>query len=71
MRPQGVHFALVMVNGHVHPDHDTTNPSNIADESWKLYVSQGNGDMNVDTHIHATVADDQFDFDLLFVQQRL
>jgi len=62
MRPQGVHCALVMVNGHVHPDHDATSPSNIAEESWKLYNSQGNGDMDVDTHINSTLGDDQFDY---------
>jgi hypothetical protein len=52
-----------MVNGHVHPEHDATSPANIAEESWKLYISQGNGDMDVDTHINATMGDDQFDID--------
>jgi hypothetical protein len=63
MRPKGVHCALVMVNGHVHPDHSATSPANIAEESWKLYVSQGDGNMDVDTHINATAGDDEFDYD--------
>lgn len=48
---KGVHCALVMVNGFVHPDSDATNPVNIADKCWELYNGQGRGKMELETEI--------------------
>jgi hypothetical protein len=51
MQGRGVHCALAMVNGFVHPDSDATNPANIADKCWGLYNSQGRGNMELETEI--------------------
>lgn len=51
LRHSGVHCAVVMVNGYVRPDAECTNPVNIAEESWRLYNSQGNGHMEFETAI--------------------
>jgi hypothetical protein len=51
MKSKGVHCALAMVNGVVHPNSDATNPANIADHCWELYNSRGSGNMNIETDI--------------------
>lgn len=48
---RGVHCGLVMVNGHVTAEAVDTNPANISEESWKLYSSQGNRHMDMETNI--------------------
>lgn len=52
-----MHCALVMVNGRVRTDAEATNPPCIAEQSWSLYDSQGNGHMEVETDIDPTKAD--------------
>jgi hypothetical protein len=49
---RGVHCALAMVNGVVHPKADATNPANIAEQCWDLYNSQGNGKMDLEVDIN-------------------
>lgn len=51
LRPRGVHCGLVMVDDTVSSEARNTNPANIAEQSWKLYESQGNGHMELETHI--------------------
>ncbi|KAM0719255.1 hypothetical protein Q7P37_005160 [Cladosporium fusiforme] len=51
LRPRGVHCALVMVDDVVSNEARHTNPANIAEESWRLYYSQGYGNMDLETHI--------------------
>ena len=52
LTPRGVHCALAMVNGFVGPDSDATNPTNIANQCWDLYISQGHGRMELETQIN-------------------
>lgn len=52
VRARGVHCGLVMVNSSVSAEAINTNPTNIAEESWKLYSTQGNGHMDVETNIN-------------------
>jgi hypothetical protein len=51
MQGRGVHCALAMVNGLVHPDSDATNPANIADRCWELYDGRGSERMELETEI--------------------
>lgn len=51
MQSRGVHCALAMVNGLVHPDSDATNPTHIADRCWELYNSRGSGKMELEAEI--------------------
>jgi len=51
MQSKGVHCALAMVNGLVHPNSDATNPAHIADHCWQLYNSRGGGNMDLQTEI--------------------
>lgn len=61
LRPRGVHCALVMVNNYVSEHANETNPSNIAEESWRLYC-QGGDSMQLETNIDETDHDDVQDF---------
>lgn len=58
LKDRGVHCALAMVNGFVRPDSNATNPEHIANECWHLYSTQGNGRMDIDTHINENEDDD-------------
>lgn len=51
LRSRGVHCGLVMVDDTVTCEAWNTNPTNIAEECWQLYDSQGNGKMELETHI--------------------
>jgi len=59
MQSRGVHCALAMVNGLVHPDSDATNPANIADKCWELYNGQGRGKMELETEIQQDGGEDE------------
>ncbi|KAL3470102.1 hypothetical protein BJX99DRAFT_57311 [Aspergillus californicus] len=38
--PQGVHVGLVAVGGIVAPDHKAWNPTNVAEQAWKLFAQK-------------------------------
>jgi hypothetical protein len=61
LKNRGVHCALAMVNGFVHPDSEITNPTNIAEQCWELYSTQGNGHMDLEIEIndHEDVDEDR------------
>lgn len=46
---QGVHCALIVVQGQVKDSAKVTTPEHIAEETWKLYSQEkGKGDLDVD-----------------------
>lgn len=65
---RGVHCALAMVNGFVGPDSDATNPTNIANQCWDLYISQGHGRMELETQINEREDEDDED-GLAYIRQ--
>ena len=45
--PQGIHCALNVVGGRVADESKITNARNVAEETWKLYSKEGQGDVEV------------------------
>lgn len=69
MTGKGVHCALAMVNGRVHPNSNMTNPENIAERCWELYSTRGNGSMDLATVINENDDAGAFDAGLATIQQ--
>lgn len=56
------------MNGFVGPDSDATNPTNIANQCWDLYISQGHGRMDLETQINERGSEND-ENDLAYIRQ--